>query len=201
MQKTAFLLAVMMTVATLCHAQRFDASIWGGVNMGQIDGDGSGNYNHLGLHLAINSSFPLGNSHTWRLMVELGLTQKGSYVKHIDRQIDIVYVEIPVMLCANVLGGKVMVGAGIAPGINVRASVNEADTHNDALANNFKKIDRLPICASASLKLGNNTSIIGRWENSMLSVTDENATGTYRIFRSNKGSFHRLITIGVGYTF
>ena len=62
------------------HQREFDLEVRGSVNMCQIDGDASGNYNKMGFHAGLNTSFPLSGDGSWRFVVELGLTQKGSRI-------------------------------------------------------------------------------------------------------------------------
>ena len=59
----------------------------------------------------------------------------------------------------------------------------------------------LPLTLMARSYLTNHLFVEVRYQNSMLSVTKENATGTFRIFRSNTGAFHRLVTFGLGWQF
>ena len=47
------------------HQREFDLEVRGGVNMCQIDGDASGNYNKMGFHAGLNTSFPLSDDGSW----------------------------------------------------------------------------------------------------------------------------------------
>ena len=40
-----------------------------------------------------------------------------------------------------------------------------------------------------------------RFQTSMVSVVDQAASGTYRLFRDNRGAFNRTLTFGLAYCF
>ena len=65
MKKVLFIAAIVSILNiqfSSLHAQgRFDASVFGGMNMCQIDGDGAGSYNHSGLHAGVGTSFTMGS--------------------------------------------------------------------------------------------------------------------------------------------
>lgn len=208
MKKTLFIAAIILLSSfhfSISHAQgRFDASIFGGMNMCQIDGDGAGSYNHLGLRAGVGTSFTMGSdfSSPWRMVIELAYTHKGSYIEASDRTLRANYIEIPVMLSFNALDNRLRIAAGVAPGVLVGAKVTSpGDVIDQPSTDNFKKMDLLPLTASVRYRIGNHIGIEGRYQNSMFSITKENATGTYRIWRDNKGAFSRLLSIGLFYQF
>ena len=100
------------------HSNEFDLQFRAGLNFCQIDGDNSGNYNKLGFHGGVNTSFPIGDG-GWRFLVELGLTQKGSNINNdgFVRNISLLYVEVPLLLTYNLVDNRLRLGAGIAPAI------------------------------------------------------------------------------------
>lgn len=184
------------------HRDDFDLQVRAGLNLCQIDGDASGNYNKPGLHAGVNTTFPLGDG-GWRFLVELGLTQKGSRIDNasLDRTISLLYVEVPLMLTYNMLDDKLRLGAGIAPAILAKAKVT-TDGANDALqADNYKRMDLLPVCVSLGYRINDLIGLDVRWYNSLLNTAIENGTGTYRIWRSNKGQFNRLLQAGITLNF
>ena len=180
------------------HAREFDLQVRAGLNFCQIDGDASGNYNKLGFHGGVNTSFPLGDG-GWRILVELGLTQKGSRIDNttFDRDISLLYVEVPLMLTYNLADNKLRLGAGIAPAILAKARVETDGAYDSQHSNNYKRMDLLPVCLSIGYRFNNYLGIDLRWYNSMLNTAIENGSGTYRIFRSNKGQFNRLLQAGL----
>lgn len=203
MKKTLLLITVFsLTTLNLLSAQtRFDASLFAGLNMGQIDGDGAGHYNHPGFRAGVGTSFNVDADGTWRPVVELAYTQKGSYIGQYDRRLSADYVEVALMMSYNCLDERLRVAAGVAPAVLVRSSVTNGGSVDQLATDNFTPIDWLPFTFTASYRFTNHLCLEARWQNSMLSVTKENASGTYRIFRSNKGAFHRLVTFGLAYRF
>ena len=183
------------------HAQgRFDASVFAGLNMCQIDGDAEGGCNHPGLRAGVGTSFPLGSDvHSpWRMVVELAFTNKGSFIKDYDYTYSVSYIELPLMLCYSAMDTRLRLAAGVAPALRVAATASYGD---QLAADNFTAVDWLPLTASVSYRFSDHLGIEGRYQNSMLSITKQNGSGTYRIFRSNTGCFHNLVTVGLTYLF
>ena len=181
------------------HTRQFDFELRGGLNFCQIDGDASGNYNKIGYHGAINSSFPLGESEEWRFQVEIGLTEKGSRIDNssLDRHISLLYVEVPLLVTYNTMDNQLRIGAGIAPAILAKSKVTTDGAYDNLQSNNYKILDGLPVCVSLRYRLTEHVGVDVRWYNSMLNTAIENGSGTYRLFRSNKGQFNRLIQAGI----
>lgn len=183
------------------HSREFDFSLRAGLNMSQIDGDNSGLYSHPGFYAGVNTSFPISDGDEWRFQVEIGLTQKGSHVKQIDRHISLLYVEVPLMLTYNMMDDHLRIGAGVAPAILALANVKDDGIHNDEQSANYKRLDLLPLVVSARYKVSDHIALGIRYYNSMLNIAKENGSGTYRIFRSNKGQFNRLVQAGIEFCF
>lgn len=203
MKRTLLFFIVAFLSVNAIYAQRAGFQAWGGANFAQIDGDGSGNYNHLGLHFAVNGTIALGEDEDspFGVLVEVGFTQKGSYIKNIDRSINISYVEIPVMLYYKMMDGKLRLGAGVAPGVLVNASVVDHGVLNDQQSANYRRLDALPLCLDLNYKVGDHWGVIARFQTSMMPISIESASGVYRVFRSNKGTFSRLLSAGISYSF
>lgn len=185
-------------------SRQFDLELRGGINFCQIDGDASGNYNKIGFHGGVNTSFPISDDDRWRFLVELGLTQKGSQIhnSNLDRHISLFYVEIPLMIAYDLLDNRQMrLAAGIAPAILAKANVTTDGIHDNLQSDNYKTLDALPLCASLRYRFTDHIGIDIRYYNSMLNIAKENGSGTYRIFRSNKGQFNRLLQAGITVTF
>lgn len=201
-------LALALVMATTASAQQhgnhdrqFDYTVMMGLNMCQIDGDASGGYNKMGLHGAVNTSFPLGDNDAWRLQVEVGISQKGSYSKSIDRTISLLYIEVPVMLTYNTADSRLRLGVGVAPAVLGSARVDDSGVYNELQSDNYRRVDALPLCVSARYQVIGGLAIEARFYNSMLTCAKESSSGTYRLFRSNMGQFNRLLTVGVAYCF
>lgn len=191
---------IQLLAFTPLQAQnRFDASVFAGLNMGQIDGDGAGHYNNPGLRAGVGTSWDIGGG--WRPVVELSYTQKGSFIEEYNRRLRADYVELAAMISYNFLNDRVRLAAGVAPGVLVHAKVTNGEAVDQPSTDNFTLGDWLPITFAARLRVTPHFGIDLRWQNSMLGVTKEAASGTFRIFRSNKGVFHRMVTFGLSYTF
>lgn len=204
----ACMMCVMMMGAFAQHkhhhrsANNFDFSFNGGLNMCQIDGDRSGNYNKMGYRFGFNSSFPLGEG-GFRMLVEVGVSQKGSTIQSMNRSISTTYIEVPVMLAYRYEMGSSSIrgGVGFAPAVLGKASVKDGSTPNSAVEENFKAVDALPFVLDVQYRFNEHWGLEGRFYTSLLPITKEAPVATYRIFRSNLGAFHRLLSFGVSYTF
>lgn len=182
------------------QAQRFDARVFGGLNMCQVDGDDAGHYNHPGLRVGVGTSFPLGTDDSpWRMAVELAYSQKGSYINSSDGKIALQYVEIPLMLTYNMAGNRLRLAAGVAPAVLVGAQVTFGGTDSPSQAARYKRMDWLPLTLAASYRFTDHLAIEARYQNSLLSIYD--GPGPYRIWTSNHGAFNRLLSFGLAYQF
>lgn len=197
--KRSIILAFLALALAATAQGRFDASIFAGLNMAQIDGDDAGRYNHPGLRAGIGTSIDLGTA--WRPVIELAYTQKGSYVSQYDRRLSANYVEIAAMMSYNCFDDRLRLAAGVAPAVLVGAKVTDSGVIDRLSSDNFCKVDWIPVTFAARYRLTDHLCLDVRWQNSMLSVTKENGSGTYRIFRSNIGAFNRLVTFGLAWQF
>lgn len=194
------LMILVLALATVVQAQNgFDFSLVGGVNMGQIDGDNADRYRHLGFRAGVGTSYPIGGDakSQWRWVVELAYTQKGSYIEAYDRKLSADYIEIPLMIAYTTHSKVLRVSVGVAPAVLVRSEVTDGGAESVADRDLFKTFDLLPLTVSVRWLMGTNFGIEGRYQNSMLSVTNETASGTYRLFRDNKGCFHNMLSAGI----
>lgn len=171
--------------------------------MSQIDGDGAGSYNHPGLRVGVGTSFSLSDDiHSpWRMVVELAFTNKGSHIEDFDRKLSASYIEIPVMMSYNLLDNRLRVAAGVAPAVLVGTSVTNYGAEDIPSQENFTSFDWLPLTASLRYRIADHLGLEVRYQNSFLSITKENGSGTYRIFKDNKGCFSRLVSFALTYTF
>lgn len=207
MKKNTIILALLLFVGLNVHAQeRFDVTAFGGINFCQIDGDDAGDYNHLGLRAGVGTSFFFGwdERTPWRMVVEIAFAQKGSRILREDfqRTITLNYVELPVMMSYTLLDGRLRLAAGVAPAVQVGASVLDyGGEHNAAHEANYKRMDYLPVVGDVRYLLTENLGAWLRFSTSMLSITEQNAHPAYRIVTSNTGSFNRVVSAGISYTF
>lgn len=181
---------------------RFDATVFAGLNMSQIDGDGAGSYNHPGLRAGVGTSFALGDVRSpWRMVVELAYTNKGSHIEEYDRNLSASYIELPIMISYNFLDNRMRIAAGVAPAVLVGSKVTNYGAEDIPSQENFTAFDWLPITVGLRYRLFDHLGIEVRYQNSFLSITKENGSGTYRLIKDNKGAFSRLVSFALTYTF
>lgn len=201
-QKLICLLLLVFAEMSATSQNRFDATVFAGLNMSQIDGDGAGSYNHPGLRAGVGTSFALGDVQSpWRMVVELAFTNKGSHIEDYDRKLSASYIEIPVMLSYNCLDNRLRVAAGVAPAVLVGSKVTNYGAEDIPSQENFTAFDWLPLTIGLRFRVFDHLGVEVRYQNSFLSITKENGSGTYRLFKDNKGAFSRLVSFGLTYTF
>ncbi|MBR1550569.1 MAG: PorT family protein [Bacteroidales bacterium] len=207
MKKILFIAAVLTVLHSpfsVLHSQgRFDAHVFAGLNMGQIDGDRSDGYSHPGLRAGVGTSFALGDdlASPWRMVVELAFTNKGSYNKSYNTTLSVNYIEVPILLSYNLLDNRLRLAAGVAPAVKIGSSFTDGGGSAIGGEDDFVAVDWLPLTVSARYRFTDHLGIEGRLQYSATSVTNDNVSGTYFLFRSNKGCFHNLVNIGLTYTF
>lgn len=206
MKKRTILCTLMLLCAIGAGAQqRFDAEAFFGANFSQLDGDGDGSYSHLGLRGGVGTSFFLGQdaNSPWRMVIEMAYTQKGSNINNdlLKRTITLNYVELPLMMNYTMLDGTLRLAAGVAPAVLVGARVSDGGEQNVAQEENFRRFDWCPLTVSARYLFSYSIAVEARFQTSMLSVVDQAASGTYRLFRDNRGAFNRTVSIGLTYCF
>lgn len=201
MKQLFAILSFVIFCGVSLQAQRFENSVYLGGSFSQVDGDATGHYNHLGIRGGVGTNFSITDNEDspLRMMIELGVVQKGSYVNSSDISINLTYVELPLLLAFR--GEKFRLGVGVAPGLLVRANVLESGVYAAAASENYRRMDRLPLCADLHYHFSGHWGVDLRYENSFLTVTHESAIGTYRLFRSNKGTFNRLLSATLTYSF
>lgn len=206
MKKTSLLLLIFtfhLLPFTSWSQSRFDATVFAGLNMCQIDGDGAGSYNHMGLRAGVGTSFTLGYDirSPWRMVVELAFSNKGSHIDAYDRNLSASYIELPLMMSYNLLDGRLRVAAGVAPAVLVGSSVTNYGAEDLPSQENFTAFDWLPLTASIRYRFFDHLGFEVRYQNSFLSITKENGSGSYRLFKDNKGCFSRLVSFALTYQF
>lgn len=74
---------------------RFTASIVAGVNISQIDGDEDGAYSKVGFNGGARGGVRFGDR--MELCTEILFSQKGSYIKRLDKLYHLDYIEVPLL--------------------------------------------------------------------------------------------------------
>ena len=203
MKKTLILALVVITLFSISNfatAQQFDAKVFAGLNLCQVDGDDDGSYNHPGLRAGVGTSFPLGDNRSpWRMVIELAYAQKGSHINSSDGEISLQYIEVPLMLSYNMADNRLLVAAGVAPAVLSGAKVTFGGAESPTQAAKYKRMDWLPLTLSVGYRFTDHLVAEARYQNSLLTVY--NGAGPYRLWTSNHGAFNRLLSFGLAYQF
>lgn len=202
MKRIIAAIAIMLLITEVAAQSTFDFSVKGGINLCQIDGDQSGSYNKAGYNVGANTTFPLGQGN-WRMLVGIGVSEKGAYVKGLDRTISLTYIEMPLLLTYNIGtndGAVIRLGAGVAPAVLGKTRAIESGTELPEVEQRYKKTDPLPFCADLQYRFPSHIGVGVRYYNSLLSV-NETKNGAYRIVRKNSGAFNRLLSFCISYQF
>ena len=202
MRKT-LVLVLLLAAIPAWGQQRFDATLQAALNLCQVDGDDAGHYNHLGLRAGVSTSFTLtpDTRSPWRLEVGVAYSAKGSQMNHSDGVIALQYVELPILMTYNAMDGHLRIGAGVAPAVNVGTKVTFNGISSPNHEATYRPGDWIPFTVLLRYRFTDHLGIEGRWQTSLVSITSGTATGTYRLWRSNKGTFNRLLSIGLTYQF
>ncbi len=174
-----------------------------GFNLCQIDGDNSAHYTHFGMHGAVQTSFTLGKDlySPWRMIVELGVTEKGANQNNTNVKTNLLYVEMPVMASYSFLDNNLRIAAGVAPAFLAKAKVLDAKMEDPEAAKAYRRMDWLPLCIDISYFIAGHFGINFRFNASMLTIIDNPSKGTYRIVKTNKGAFNNYLSLNFEYRF
>lgn len=133
----------MVVSLTTAGAQRFKASLIGGVNLAQLDGDDLSGFNKLGLNAGAKVAAVL--SDRWQLSLEMLYSQQGSHRTRDDvyfslyDNIRLNFVETPVMISFKDWKFHVSTGFSYARLINFHAEsplgedLTDTETYRDDL--------------------------------------------------------------------
>lgn len=115
-----FCITVVVTLAILpVHAQEFNAGVFGGVTMSQVDGDSYGGFNKLGLTAGVFVNRELDYNIHWQL--EIKYVSRGAYENfgpddpRIDKSV-YRYIELPLSV-HYLYNEKIQIEIGISPEI------------------------------------------------------------------------------------
>ena len=75
--------------------RRFTAAVVMGINISQIDGDEDGTYSKVGFNGGARGGVRFGKN--MELCTEILFSQKGSYIKNIDKLYHLDYIEVPLI--------------------------------------------------------------------------------------------------------
>lgn len=161
---------------------RFTASIVAGVNFSQIDGDEDAAYSKVGFNGGARGGVRFGDR--MELCTEILFSQKGSYIKGIDKTYHLDYIEVPVLFYykdweamdkKNRKYMRVMVGGGFSYSRLVNSTIKQFGTvlepgqpgYANFLAND------LMFMLDANVFITRNWGINLRWSRSILTIVDQ----------------------------
>ena len=193
------LLIFLLFVAFITSAQTFHASVIGGLNFCQIDGDRFAGYNKLGFNGGIR--IHTEKDEKWDIGFDLLYTTKGSKKRIIpddpNPQIFIIkaqYVELPLWARYKIpsLSNLRAIG-GISIGSNVGGTVDDGYGPKDA---NFKPLE-VALNLGAEYKLAEALTLSLRHSNSMNRI-GEDYPGARR-WVNRVGLFNRIYMLSLAY--
>ncbi|WP_052596865.1 outer membrane beta-barrel protein [Aureispira sp. CCB-QB1] len=161
---------------------RFTASIVAGVNFSQIDGDEDAAYSKVGFNGGARGGVRFGDR--MELCTEILFSQKGSYVKGIDKMYHLDYIEVPVLFYYkdwealaknNRKFMRIMVGGGFSYSRLVNATIrqygNKLEEGQPGYAN-FLAND-LMFMLDANIFFTRNLGLNVRWSRSILTIVEK----------------------------
>ncbi|MBI1306458.1 MAG: outer membrane beta-barrel protein [Bacteroidetes bacterium] len=196
-----FLLPLLLGTATKSTAQSgyFRASVLGGLNFCQVDGDRFAGYNKLGVNLGIRIDHKVDE--TWSGGFELLLSTKGSK-RVLDpndpiRQIFVIksqYIELPLFVRYNIAAVKnLSAHGGFSIGANIGGTVDDGIQTYDA---NFARTETA-FFIGGDYKLGDHLSIMLRHSNSLFRIGDQYPNA--RNWVNRVGLYNRIYMLSLVY--
>ena len=196
MRRIVFFIAISLLPLLASGQEIFRLSLKGGITMSQIDGDNSGSYSKLGFQAGIVNTMYLAGP--WYTILEFNVTNKGSYVRKIDRTISLTYVEVPIMLLYRPDEWRLSLAAGVTPGILAKAKVTDGGEYIPSQSDNYRRFDRLPLCVGIDYRFNDHWAAYARHTISLLNIS-KTRSGTYLLSTKNSGQFNRYIAVGLTY--
>lgn len=157
-------LYLMLFVCFTGSAQRFRATLAGGFNLSQIDGDGLGGFRQPGATAGLRVTAQL--SDRWQIGPELLFSQEGSRKSSLEGSafgfdnIRLQLVQVPLMLYFS--DWKIQIGAGLSYGRLINFRVEDV-TGADLTAENAFAEDILSIQLGATIYLQPQLGLNVRW--------------------------------------
>lgn len=160
---------------------RFTASIVAGVNFSQIDGDEDAAYSKVGFNGGARGGVRFGDR--MELCTEILFSQKGSYIKGIDKTYHLDYMEVPVLFYykdweaidkKNRKYMRVMIGAGVSYSRLLNATIKQYGTRLEEGQPGFASFlsNDLMFMLDANIFFTRNWGINLRWSRSILTIVE-----------------------------
>lgn len=160
---------------------RFTASIVAGANFSQIDGDEDASYSKVGFNGGARGGVRFGNR--MELCTEILFSQKGSYIKSIDKTYHLDYMEVPVLFYykdweamdkKNRKYMRVMVGGGLSYSRLLNATIRQFGTRVEEGQPGYAKFlsNDLMFMLDANIFFTRNWGLNIRWARSILTIVE-----------------------------
>jgi hypothetical protein len=159
----------------------FTASILAGANFSQIDGDEDGAYSKVGFNGGARGGVRFGDR--MELCTEILFSQKGSYIKSIDKTYHLDYMEVPLLFYykdweatdkKNRSYMRVMIGGGLSYSRLLNATVKQYGNVLEDGQPGFAKFlsNDLMFMLDANIFFTRNWGINVRWARSILTIVE-----------------------------
>jgi len=187
MKLSMIILFLLCSVLSTLSAQNdeegiFTASILAGANFSQIDGDEDGGFSKVGINAGARGGVRFGDR--MELCTEILFSQKGSYVKAIDKTYHLDYIEVPVLFYYkdwkatdknNRKYMRVMVGGGFSYSRLVNANIKQFGARLEEGQSGYINFlgNDLMFMLDANIFITRNWGINLRWSRSLLTIVDQ----------------------------
>lgn len=190
---------LLLGTAYVSKAQSYEASILGGLNFSQFDGDGFGGYNKLGLHTGIRISRLWKGPWSWGF--EIDYTQKGSKKVLDPDQVDFStrlnyhYLEVPFLALYDHTE-KLQLHTGLSVGVLVH---NEEEYNGIVTETEDIRSSELGFHLGAGYTFSDRWQLQLRHSYSLASVRDQGLIYNNMLQFGFAGWYHNLFTASLLY--
>ena len=161
---------------------RFTATIVAGINISQIDGDEDGAYSKVGFNGGARGGVRFGDR--MELCTEILFSQKGSYIKSIDKLYHLDYMEVPLLFYykdweavdkKNRKYMRVMIGGGLSYSRLLNTTIKQYGTTLEDGQPGFAKFlsNDLMFMLDANIFFTRNFGLNLRWSRSILTIVEQ----------------------------
>ena len=192
-----FFLGLLSTATA--SAQSYEASLLGGLNFSQFDGDGFGGYNKLGLHTGLRISRAYKGPWSWGF--EIDYTQKGSR-KVLDpdkvdfsTRLDYHYLEVP-FLAMYRYSEQLLLHGGLSVGVLV---YNQEEYNGITAKTEDLRSSEIGLHVGAGYSFAKNWQLQLRHSYSLASVRDQGLIYNNMLQFGFAGWYHNVFTASLLY--
>jgi len=184
------------------QAQNFNAGLVGGLSGTQLDGDGLGGYNKLGIYAGAYVNRAINDRWSWQF--EIAYSQKGSRRVVKPETLDdgpwirlqMHYIDVPLLVIWD-FRDKIALEGGVSGNMLLSFAYN--DLRNNLLNTDFKRFESA-ILLGARYELRENLFVFARASYSIFSI-DPQANFLPFFALLQRGAYNNVITLGMRYQF